>query len=213
MSLNISTPKTPIDYPPATEAVFTTSASMARQFPEPLAFEVALLGRSNCGKSSLINRWLGRKSLARVGATPGRTRLINFFKVTWIAGAPSIYVVDLPGYGYAAAPKDMVESWRRLVEDYLAADRGARMALLLMDIRRGVHAEELSLVGLLTSLGIDYRVVATKCDKLSAGRARQALAALASLLGGYPVAFSSLSGQGRSELIEAVGPKSAAAAD
>jgi GTP-binding protein len=198
--------------PPAVKAEFMLSAAQARQFPEPAGFEVAVLGRSNCGKSSLLNRWLGRKSMARVGGLPGRTRLANFFKVVFAPGDPPMLVVDLPGYGYAAAPKATVESWRRLVGDYLSADRGPRLALLLMDIRRGAQDEERGLASWLSSMGIDYRIVATKSDKLPSARRSKALAALAKDLGGDPLSFSSLTGQGRERLIELVSRLQAEAA-
>ncbi|MGL4208329.1 MAG: ribosome biogenesis GTP-binding protein YihA/YsxC, partial [Candidatus Adiutrix sp.] len=122
--------------PPALQADFVISAAAKNQFPPPGPFEIALLGRSNAGKSSLMNRWLGRKSLARVGATPGRTRLINFFNIVWHKKATPFILTDLPGYGFAAAPKNMVAGWRRLVSDYLEARRPIKMALLIMDIRR-----------------------------------------------------------------------------
>jgi GTP-binding protein len=164
------------------------------------------MGRSNCGKSSLINRWIGRKALARVGATPGRTRLVNFFKVTWTPGSKPMTVVDLPGYGYAAAPKAMVESWRDMVAQYLEAQRPDRLALLLLDARRGVRDEETGLAKWLNSLGIPFLVIATKADKLSSGRVKGILSTLAKTLGGIgqPLAFSSVTGQGREELIALV---------
>ncbi|MDR1486605.1 MAG: ribosome biogenesis GTP-binding protein YihA/YsxC [Deltaproteobacteria bacterium] len=198
--------KTKKAYPPALEANFVLSAANYKQFPTPLSYEISLLGRSNCGKSSLINRWIGRKTLARVGAAPGRTRLINFFKVIWKTGVNPIYVVDLPGYGYAAAPKEMVESWRKLVTDYLSADRTPRLALLLMDIRRKPQKEELELVDWLKELRVDHQLIATKCDKLPKLKARRSLDAIYRDLGGInrPLAFSSLSGEGRDELIRLV---------
>ena len=190
--------------PPAVEAAFILSAAKRKQFPEPASFEVPVLGRSNCGKSSLLNRWIGRRAMARVGGTPGRTRLANFFRVVFKPGDAPMLVVDLPGYGFAAAPKDMVDSWRSLLEDYLTADRGPRLALLLMDIRRAVQDEERDLAGWLASLGLGCQVVATKSDKLSPPKRRAALAAIGRELGASPLAFSSLTGQGREELITVV---------
>jgi GTP-binding protein len=189
--------------PPATEAEFLVSAAFRSQFPKPLDFEIALLGRSNCGKSSLLNRWLGRRTLARVGASPGRTRFINFFKVIWRPEERPMLVVDLPGYGFAAAPKQMVESWRRLVDDYLRSDRGPRLALLLMDCRRDVGEEELRLADWLDSMNLPFQMVATKSDKLASARLAAALGGIGRALGcvSKPLAFSSLSGRGREELI------------
>jgi GTP-binding protein len=186
------------------EAAFLLSAAAKKQFPEPLDFEVFVLGRSNCGKSSLLNRWLGRKAMARVGGTPGRTRLANFFRVVFSPSDPPMLVCDLPGYGYASAPKATVEGWRTLLSDYLSAARGPRLALLLMDIRRKVQAEEINLAGWLASLSLSYQVVATKSDKLTPNARRKALKALGTELGGSPLAFSSLTGQGREELISLV---------
>jgi GTP-binding protein len=192
--------------PPALEAKFITSAALARQFPEPSGLEVVMMGRSNCGKSTLINRWLGRKALARTSSTPGRTRLVNFFGVVWAPGSEPMTVVDLPGYGYAAAPKAMVRSWEAMVGDYLEAERPDRLGLLLMDIRRGPQKEEKDLARWLKSLNIPFQVIATKADKLPQTRAKAALAALAKDLGGLapPMAFSALTGQGREELIALV---------
>ncbi|MDR1676987.1 MAG: ribosome biogenesis GTP-binding protein YihA/YsxC, partial [Deltaproteobacteria bacterium] len=168
--------------------------------------EVALMGRSNCGKSSLINRWLGRKALARTSSSPGRTRLVNFFKVVWVPGADPMTVVDLPGYGYASAPKAMVQSWEDMVGQYLEADRPNRLALLLLDIRRGPQKEEKNLTKWLTKLNFPFQVIATKADKLPAGRQKTAVQTLASSLGGIgkPLSFSALTGQGREELISIV---------
>jgi GTP-binding protein len=115
-------------------------------------------------------------------------------------------VVDLPGYGYAAAPKAMVESWKRMVGDYLEAVRPNRLALLLMDIRRGPQKEELDLARWLKKINLPYQTVATKADKLSSGRAKRAVLAIDKALGGlgWSLPFSSLTGQGREELIALV---------
>ncbi|MDR3204680.1 MAG: ribosome biogenesis GTP-binding protein YihA/YsxC [Deltaproteobacteria bacterium] len=190
--------------PPAVSAEFVVSAAFKNQFPAPLSREVALLGRSNCGKSSLLNRLVGRRALAKVGAAPGRTRLINFFKVRWNQIHSPLYLVDLPGYGYAAAPKAMVESWKKLAEDYLTSPRGSLLALILIDIRRGPQKEERELRDLLMALSIPFQVVATKSDKITMGQVKIKLAVLETAMGGLkpPLAFSSISGQGREKLIE-----------
>jgi GTP-binding protein len=188
--------------PPAIEAAFRISAAKPSQFPEPLPLELCLLGRSNSGKSSLLNRLLGRKALARVSAQPGRTRLINFFQARLGKGGPAFLVADLPGYGFAAAPKEMVASWQRLAESYLLAPRPGRYALVLMDIRRDPQEEESMLLELLESLSVPYTVVATKADKLSASNRAQRLSLLARALGLREPArpFSALSGLGREDL-------------
>lgn len=192
--------------PPCLAAEFLVSAAAPSQFPAPGLPEVALLGRSNSGKSSLLNRWLGRKGLAKVGSTPGRTRLINFFRVTWAKDASPFLLADLPGYGYAAAPRDMVAGWRDLVAAYLEGRRPIRLALLIMDIRRRVQGEETALVQWLAGLAIPPLVVASKADKLGQGETSRALAALAKAFGAplahAPLAFSSVTGAGRDKLIE-----------
>jgi GTP-binding protein len=191
---------------PAYLADFVVSAVDRSQFPAPLAFEVAVLGRSNSGKSSLLNRWLGRKALARVSKTPGRTRLVNFFKVAFRKDSPSFYAVDLPGYGFAAAPKAQIAGWEKMVGAYLTARRGERLALLLMDVRRDPQAEEINLGHWLGDLGLAYRLVATKSDKLSLGARAKRLKLIQNQLSlsEPPLAFSALTGEGRAELIALV---------
>ncbi|UQZ88764.1 YihA family ribosome biogenesis GTP-binding protein [Deltaproteobacteria bacterium Smac51] len=194
--------------PPALEADFIISAAAAHQFPEPELPELALLGRSNAGKSSLMNRWLGRKGLARVGATPGRTRLVNFFKITWNKGQPPFMMADLPGYGFAAAPKDMVAGWRKLVADYLESGRPLKMALLMMDIRRAPQDEEFGLLTWLNELSIPAWVIATKADKLSQAERSKRLNVIKKAfaenlkLERPPLPFSATTGFGRNQLIE-----------
>ena len=194
--------------PPALAADFIISAAAAGQFPEPELPELALLGRSNAGKSSLLNRWLGRRGLARVGATPGRTRLVNFFKVTWRKDWTPFLLADLPGYGYAAAPKAMVAGWRRLVGDYLESGRPLKMALLMMDVRRDPGQDEFDLLNWLDGLSIPAWLIATKVDKLGqaerSGRLKKIGKELTEALPAAraPLGFSATGGQGREELIE-----------
>lgn len=194
--------------PPALAADFVISAAAGRQFPEPELPEVALLGRSNAGKSSLLNRWLGRKALARVGATPGRTRLINFFQVTWTKDATPFMLADLPGYGYAAAPKAMVAGWRKLVADYLESGRPLKMALLMMDIRRDPGDDEYGLLNWLRELNIPTWVITTKADKLGQGERSKRLGQLKKMFAAHspldrpPLLFSATTGLGRDALIE-----------
>ncbi|MDR2405451.1 MAG: ribosome biogenesis GTP-binding protein YihA/YsxC [Deltaproteobacteria bacterium] len=194
--------------PPAHSAEFIQGARDKRQFPEPLGYELAFLGRSNCGKSSLLNYFLGRKALARVSSTPGRTREINFFKVSLAKDALSFLVSDLPGYGFAKAPIKMVESWRSLVESYLTEKRGQR-ALLLMDIRRGIQKEEDLLLGLLNTLEIPRILVLTKGDKLTSSERLKKLKSLKEELGGdVPlVVTSATTGLGRPELMREAIPE------
>jgi GTP-binding protein len=190
------------DFPPALAADFVLGAAKATQFPAVAPLEIAFLGRSNCGKSSLINKFLGRRGLARVSGTPGRTREINFFRILFRKDSESFLVADLPGYGYARAPRSQILSWKPLVEGYLKRKRNQK-AYLLMDIRRDFAAEESLIVSLLQGLAIPVTVVATKRDKLKKGaEAKRAAEIRASLPEGVDLLlFSSLTGEGRREFI------------
>ena len=190
----------------APPAAYVISAFRPDQFPPADRPEVAFAGRSNVGKSSLINRLLNRRKLARTGNTPGRTQSINFFEV----GA-DLYFVDLPGFGYAKVPLAVRAAWQPMVEGYISAPRDLRLVLVLVDIRRDPGHEEKGLLDWLESKDIPYLVVATKADKFSRGKSQQRLAAIRRSLElvDLPLAFSSLSGEGREEvwahLLEACG--------
>jgi len=153
----------------------THDAGGPRDLPTDGLPEVAFLGRSNVGKSSLINALLGRKQLARTSGTPGKTRRIHFYRVENAA-----YLVDLPGYGYARMAKREQRGFASMVEGYLRGEREAlRGALLLVDIRRDWRPEEDQLVGWLRSQGIALRLVLTKADKLSRSEAQKRVRGLA----------------------------------
>lgn len=144
------------------------------EFPADGLPEVALLGRSNVGKSSLVNKLLGRRRLARTSSTPGKTRRVHFYRVQ-----DSIYLVDLPGYGYAAVARSERRTWRPMVESYLRGTREVlRGAVLLIDARRDPGVEERDLLAWLRAEGIPARVVLTKSDKLSQSRLRARLEAV-----------------------------------
>ena len=191
--------------PPAQAVEFLVSAAAGRQFPEPLGAEMAILGRSNSGKSSLLNRLLGRRGLARTGAAPGRTRQINFFRVVFRPGTEPFLLADLPGYGFAAGPRAEVAGWKALTSDYLEGGRPLKLTLLLMDIRRDPSPDEDGLLDWLALRGIPAWVVATKADKLGRGPAKARLTRLQGLFRSAPalppLAFSAVTGQGREELI------------
>ena len=182
-------------------ARFVISAAKPTEFPPPTLPEVAIVGRSNVGKSSLINALVGQPGLARTSRTPGRTRLVN-----WFAIDERFLLVDLPGYGYAEVSRELRESWRPLIESFLSSRGTLAGVLLLIDIRRGVLAEELDFVPWLAERDVPVVVALTKADKLPKNkrplevtRARQALA-----LRKDPIAVSSLSTDGVAALWRSV---------
>jgi GTP-binding protein len=142
-------------------ARFVTSAAQPSDFPPASLPEIAVVGRSNVGKSSLINTLVGHSGLARTSRTPGRTRLVN-----WFAIEERFHLVDLPGYGYAEVSQATRESWRPLIETYLAERKSLAGVLLLIDIRRGVQEAELDFVPWLAERDTPVVVALTKSDKL-----------------------------------------------
>jgi len=144
-------------------ASFVISAAKPTEFPRPDLPEIAIVGRSNVGKSSLINALVGKDGLARTSRTPGRTRLVNWFRVE---DKKPYHLVDLPGYGFAQVSVDMKESWRPLIESYLSDRASLAGVLLLIDIRRGVSDEELDFVPWLAQREVPVVVALTKADKL-----------------------------------------------
>jgi GTP-binding protein len=167
---------------------FSGSASSPAQFPGDGVPEVAFLGRSNVGKSSLLNALAGVKGLARVSSAPGRTRLINFFRVTGASrpggrGRGDFYLVDLPGYGYAKAPKTVRAGWERLVNSYLGNREPLRLCVFIVDARHDPSAGDEMLRDWLDHHRQPYVVAANKIDKLGRGQARQRERTLARDLG------------------------------
>ena len=144
---------------------FLKSAPELRFLPDPEVPEVAFAGRSNVGKSSLLNALTNRNGLARTSNTPGRTQELNYFDV----GAPLVMrLVDMPGYGFAKAPKDMVRKWRYLVNDYLRGRQVLKRALVLIDSRHGIKDVDRDIMKMLDDAAVSYRLVLTKADKIKA---------------------------------------------
>jgi len=146
------------------EARFLAGASTAAAFPRDTLPEIAFAGRSNVGKSSLVNALTGRRTLARTSNTPGRTRQINFFDLD-----TRLMLVDLPGYGYAEAPKIEVRRWTALLRRYLETRTALRSVCLLIDSRHGIKDVDYPLMLMLDDAGVSYQIVLTKTDKLGAG--------------------------------------------
>ncbi len=185
-------------------AEFVTSVASVAQLPRQRRREIAVAGRSNVGKSSLINCLLRRRGLALASKAPGRTQLLNFFLVN-----QDFYLVDLPGYGYAKVPDAVRQAWGPLVEGYLATSRDLRTVLLLLDARQGVTEKDLQMKRFLDHLSLTCISVLTKIDKLTR-TARQAQRGDASEALGLSdqqaiIPFSAKSGEGREALLAAIG--------
>ncbi|MCB2046189.1 MAG: YihA family ribosome biogenesis GTP-binding protein [Novosphingobium sp.] len=186
---------------------FLKSAPALKFLPDPDFPEIAFCGRSNVGKSSLINAITGRRSIARTSVTPGRTQELNFFEV----GEPTRFrLVDMPGYGFAKAPPKVVENWRRLVRDFLRGRVVLKRTLLLVDARHGVKPVDAEMMAMLDESAVGYRIVLTKADKVKASDLEQVVTATAAEARKHPAAFpqlhvtSSEKGMGIAELRAAV---------
>ena len=170
--------------------------------PESSLPEVAFAGRSNVGKSSLLNALVRRKSFARVSRTPGRTREINFFRIN-----NNFVLVDLPGYGYARISKEKKAGWRPMIESYLRRTTQLRGIVLLLDIRREPSEDDRAMLDFLADLGVPAIVALTKADKLTKAGAREKTAEISKALALEPeqvIQFSAHSGEGRVDLLEAI---------
>jgi GTP-binding protein len=144
---------------------FLKSAPQLKFLPDPAVPEIAFAGRSNVGKSSLLNKLANRTGLARTSNTPGRTQELNFFEV----GDPIVFrLVDMPGYGFAKAPKDVVKKWRHLINDYLRGRAVLKRALVLVDSRHGLKDIDREVMKMLDEAAVNYHLVLTKADKIKA---------------------------------------------
>jgi len=177
---------------------FVISAGAVSQFPGDRLPEIAFLGRSNVGKSSLLNVLTGQKRLAFTSSTPGRTQTINFYRID---GA--LYFVDLPGYGYAKVPGRFRLEWKRLIEEYLETRGTLELACLILDARRGWMENDLLLKRWLDERGRRILVVATKIDKLNQSELEHGLRAIRKE-GVEPLPFSAVTGRGAREIWQAI---------
>ena len=180
-------------------ASFVTSLPRYGSFPGRGLPQVAVAGRSNVGKSSLINSLCRVRNLAKTSSTPGKTRLINVFLIN-----NSFYFIDLPGYGYAKVSKKEQESWGRMMDEYFVQAQELRLVLHLVDIRHAPSAEDLQMSSYLLAHRLPYAVAATKADKLSRAQRGRSLPVLARELGVQPfdiIPWSSQTGEGRDKLL------------
>ena len=177
-------------------------ASVAGWRPESSLPEIAFAGRSNVGKSSLLNRLIHRKKMARVSNTPGRTREVNFFRVN-----DAFILVDLPGYGYARVSKEKRAEWRPLIEGFMRSSEQLRGIVLLLDVRHDPTKDDRLMLDFLSEVGVPTIVVLTKIDKLTAKQRAEQIFSISrdlALDSEQVIAFSAVTGEGRNELAEAV---------
>jgi GTP-binding protein len=167
---------------------FVKSVPSLQFLPDPDRAEMALAGRSNVGKSSLINALVGHRGLARTSNTPGRTQELNFFEVPHAA----LFLVDMPGYGFAKAPKDKVDAWTQLVRNYLRGRPNLVRVFLLIDARHGIKSADEPIMDLLDEAAVSYQVVLTKIDKLKPPEVAAVTAATAATLDKHAAAYATL---------------------
>jgi GTP-binding protein len=182
------------------------SAGLPSQFPGDIRPQIAFSGRSNVGKSSLINTLLGRKALARVSGSPGKTITVNFYDID-----KKLYLVDLPGYGYAKRSQESKRSWSTLTEDYFLknpSEDALKLVLQLIDIRTGPTDDDIMMINFMVDHGVPFEVVATKTDKLSKTQLLASLEVLEKTVfagtGIKPIPFSAVTREGRDQLMRLI---------
>ncbi len=187
-------------------AEFEKSAVWPGDFPKEALPQVAFAGRSNVGKSSLLNSLVGRKSLARISRTPGRTQLLNFFRING-----DIFFVDLPGYGYAKVPLSVKKNWEQMILKYLTNNQELKLLVFILDARRTPSDLDIKLLELLQSRKIRYLFAVTKADKLSRSAFHKQLQLIEQTLsaseGTCFIPYSAKTGMGKKELLDLIGKR------
>jgi len=181
------------------KANFVGSFFDLNQLPRDRLSQIAVAGRSNVGKSSLLNQLLGQRKLAKVSSTPGKTRSLNFFLIN-----EKYYLVDLPGYGYAKVPRSVKESWGKLIEDYLVNEERLIGLVLLLDCRRDPTEEDTKLIEWLEQRQVPVLVIVTKADKINRDQLNRKTRQVETELGAAVIPFSIKSGLGKNELVAAI---------
>ena len=180
-----------------------TVCGITSSLPQHDKIEMAFWGRSNVGKSSLLNTLWNRKSMARTSAQPGKTQTINYYNVNDVC-----YMVDLPGYGYAKVSRELAEKWRKMIERYLDTSRALRVVFLLIDSRHDPTKQDVEMYRLLYQKGFNPLIIATKTDKLSRNEKKQKLSGIGRVLGAEPdtpiLPFSALNRDGKEEIWELI---------
>lgn len=166
---------------------FVLSVASLKQLPADDLEEVAFAGRSNVGKSSLINALFGQRKLAKTSSTPGRTQQLNYFNLD-----NKLFLVDLPGYGFAKAPKDIVKNWQKLINTYLVGRANLRRVFLLIDSRHGIKKIDEEIMDMLDKAAVTYQIVLTKIDKISAAELERVLSSTNDIVGKHTAAHVSV---------------------